>query len=123
MAPRFVRNSFISIINSFSFSKCGICLAFDITFNFEFGISLFASIFIFLNLSSYSPTNNKTGKFKVSISEVDQLENLNYSTVGLVSVSNSSQFLNSLSQNIENFIDQYYPGRIQKTERWIENVD
>jgi|YNPMSStandDraft_2_1061718.scaffolds.fasta_scaffold00002_104 hypothetical protein len=62
-------------------------------------------------------------KFKVSISEVDQLENLNYSTVGLVSVSNSSQFLNSLSQNIENFIDQYYPGRIQKTERWIENVD
>lgn len=62
-------------------------------------------------------------KFKVSISEVDLLDDLSNSIVGLVSVSNSFNFLHSLSQNIENYINYHYPGRITKTDKWIENVD
>ncbi|MCX8057951.1 MAG: DUF503 domain-containing protein [Spirochaetes bacterium] len=62
-------------------------------------------------------------KFKISIAEVGLLDDLTNSIIGLVAVSNSYEFLSKLSQNIENFVNSYYPGRLIKIDKWIENVD
>ena len=51
-------------------------------------------------------------KFKVSISEVDLLDSLQFAQLGAAKVSNSKQFGESVMQKIMNFVEDNIPGRL-----------
>ncbi len=50
--------------------------------------------------------------FNVSVAEIDYLNTWQKSLIGVVSISNSRQILDKLSNKILSYIENYYPGTL-----------
>lgn len=51
-------------------------------------------------------------KFNISIAEFQEEDDFHYGKIGICAITNKKVLSNSLKENIINFVESYYPGRI-----------
>jgi len=60
-------------------------------------------------------------KFRVSISEIDDLNSIKNAVLGISYVSNNTEILDSIINKIINFVEESYPGILYNYNYTIEN--
>jgi len=60
-------------------------------------------------------------RFKVSVSEVDLLDSLSFSEIGIALVSNNKAFGESVMNKILGFTEDNFPGRVQDAQVYSQD--